>query len=369
MAVGLPLKVTYADGDVYAASDVNDTNGTINAYVPTGPASGVNKIINADTRFNQRNFTSISGVADTYGFDRFKLVSSGGATWTPQTFTPGAAPIAGYDGVNYSEIVTAGQTGTTPYTLYNTTIEDVRVLAGQSVTLSYFAKSASGTPKIALEVIQAFGSGGSPSAAVFTYVSQTTISTSWTRYSVSFTMPSISGKTIGTTANTSLTAINLWISAGTDFNARTGSLGIQSNTFSIWGLQLQAGSTATAFQTATGTIQGELAACQRYYVRFASSDAYAAYAVGTASQTNTTDFVVNLPVTMRINPSAIDYSNIGTVDGANAILSGGTLAIPASTNGNDKPFVRYSKTGATQFRPYFLINNAGTGYIGFSAEL
>jgi hypothetical protein len=30
MAVGLPLKTTYANGDVYSASDVNDTNGTIN---------------------------------------------------------------------------------------------------------------------------------------------------------------------------------------------------------------------------------------------------------------------------------------------------------------------------------------------------
>ena len=30
MAVGWPTKTTYANGDVYSASDVNDTNGTIN---------------------------------------------------------------------------------------------------------------------------------------------------------------------------------------------------------------------------------------------------------------------------------------------------------------------------------------------------
>jgi hypothetical protein len=35
MAVGLPLKTTYANGDVYSASDVNDTNGTINLIKPT----------------------------------------------------------------------------------------------------------------------------------------------------------------------------------------------------------------------------------------------------------------------------------------------------------------------------------------------
>jgi hypothetical protein len=30
MAVGFPTKVTYANGDVFSASDINDTNGTLN---------------------------------------------------------------------------------------------------------------------------------------------------------------------------------------------------------------------------------------------------------------------------------------------------------------------------------------------------
>ena len=35
MAVGFPTKVTYADGDVYSASDVNDSNGTLNLINPS----------------------------------------------------------------------------------------------------------------------------------------------------------------------------------------------------------------------------------------------------------------------------------------------------------------------------------------------
>ena len=35
MAVGFPTKVTYANGDVFSASDINDTNGTINLINPT----------------------------------------------------------------------------------------------------------------------------------------------------------------------------------------------------------------------------------------------------------------------------------------------------------------------------------------------
>jgi hypothetical protein len=35
MAVGFPTKVTYANGDVFSASDINDTNGTINLINPS----------------------------------------------------------------------------------------------------------------------------------------------------------------------------------------------------------------------------------------------------------------------------------------------------------------------------------------------
>jgi len=39
MAVGFPTKVTYANGDVFSASDVNDTNGTLNLVNPTAKGS------------------------------------------------------------------------------------------------------------------------------------------------------------------------------------------------------------------------------------------------------------------------------------------------------------------------------------------
>lgn len=35
MAAGFPTKVTYANGDVFSASDINDTNGTLNLIKPT----------------------------------------------------------------------------------------------------------------------------------------------------------------------------------------------------------------------------------------------------------------------------------------------------------------------------------------------
>ena len=233
-------------------------------------AAGKNKIINGDFYWNQRNFTNTTTTL-TYGFDRFQLSASNGTnTYSAETFTTGAAPVAGYEAKNYARLVSTGQTLTNANTRLNQNIENVRTFAGQTVTVSFWAQSGSGTPSVAVELQQNFGTGGSPSAAVNTIISspaKQAISTSWARYSFTISVPSISGKTIGTNEGTSFVVVSIWVSAGTDFNARTGSLGIQSNTFNFWGLQVEAGSVATSFQTATGTLQGELAACQRYFQR------------------------------------------------------------------------------------------------------
>jgi len=233
-------------------------------------AAGKNAIMNGDFYINQRAFTSTTTDA-TYTFDRWQAKTTDGTnTFSSQTFTPGTAPVAGYEGKNYLRIVTSGQTATNARTNIQQPIENVRVFAGQTVTVSFWAKAASGTPSITPEFLQSFGTGGSPSSVVNTIIAspaKQAITTSWARYSFNISVPSISGKTVGTTDNTSALYLLLWVSAGSDFNSRTGSLGIQTNTFEFWGVQVELGTTATTFTTATGTIQGELAACQRYFER------------------------------------------------------------------------------------------------------
>jgi hypothetical protein len=335
-------------------------------------AAGKNYLINGDFRVNQRSFTSVSGTQNTsYGFDRWLNSSFGGgtATYTAQTFTLGSAPVSGYEGRNYIDIATTGQTATNVTTRLDQRIESVRTLANQTATISFWAKAASGTPKAAIELDQQFGTGGSPSTRVTTYAGQVTLSTSWARYSVTVSVPSISGKTIGTDGNDFL-ALNLWVSAGTDFNARTGSLGIQTNTFSLWGVQVEAGSVATAFQTATGTLQGELAACQRYYIRYASAQLFGKYGLGYAHSTTQASIFLFNPVTMRVKPTSIEFSLLGLT-----IENTSTTAITALTiiDGSNNQPVNLNATvasGLTTNRPYELSNNASaSGYVGLSAEL
>jgi hypothetical protein len=195
-------------------------------------------------------------------------------------------------------------------------IEDVRTFAGQTITISFWAKAASGTPKVVVETEQFFGTGGSPSANVTSYAGQVTLSTSWNRYSVSLTVPSISGKTIGTTANTSFIELNLWTSAGTDFNARTGSLGIQSTTIDFWGVQVEKGTTATPFEYRP--IGTELALCQRYYV--SESCRINGYTDQAGTPGTVRYFSVWLPVTMREAPTSGNISGT-TAAGAATVYS------------------------------------------------
>jgi hypothetical protein len=277
--------------------------------------------------------------------------------------------VSGYEGANYSRIVTAGQTSAAVNTDLRQRTEDVRTLAGQTVTYSFFAKANTGTPKIALEISQNFGSGGSPSASVSTYAGQVTIGTSWARYSITFAVPSISGKTIGTDP-TSFLGTNLYVSAGSNFNARTGSLGIQNNTFELWGIQLEAASTASNFQTTAGSKEGELAVCQRYYYRTSGGNSYGRLALGIAASTTVAQIIIPLPVTMRTVATSVDYSTLLLYDAVNLVtITSLTLtSLAQSTNVGTVDAVVAS--GLTQFRPYMLAqNNSATAYIGFSAEL
>jgi hypothetical protein len=365
MATGWPMKTTYANGDVYSASDVNDTNGTINLLgASVAYAAGKNKLINGDFYFNQRAFSSTTTNA-AYGFDRWVVTAvDGTTTYSAQAFTPGTAPVAGYESVNFARLVSTGQTLTTAQSRLTQRIEDVRTIAGQTVTMSFWAKASTGTPNIAVSFAQNFGSGGS--ATVSTNGQKFAITSSWVRYSKTFSIPSVSGKTIGAG---SYTNTNLWISAGSDQNTQTDTLGIQSITVDFWGVQVEQGSTATAFQTATGTIQGELAACQRYF-EVINGAALAGTTVGT-----TQVYVVGTyKVQKRIDPTLTGLQTVVNVQGLNS--GGGYKASTASTyafnSNNAQGFYGLAAviTGFTGLTGNnFVIVNDTNNIISASAEL
>ena len=324
--------------------------------------AGKNKIINGDFNINQRSFTSTTGAAD-YGFDRWLMEASGGGTYSAQTFTTGAAPVAGYESKNFARIATTGQSGAGVYTLLEQKIEDVRTFAGQTVTVSLWAKAASAGAKIGLELSQSFGSGGS--AQVNTALGSVTLTTSWARYSLSVAVPSISGKTIGTADSLTL---GLWTSAGTTFATRASSIGIQTATIDMWGVQIEYGSKATPFETATGTLQGELAACQRYFERMQSGGSDAPFGMGVAYTSSAPLIYVQHQTPKRVVPS---YSFNGTWE----LVGGNTLVAMTSplASSNSVSVFGFQMTGTasgmTQGHAQLLRSGTDTPYIDVSAEL
>jgi hypothetical protein len=322
-----------------------------------GFTAGKNRIINGDFGVWQRgtSFSITNTIA--YTADRFMVQcnsASLAATISQQTFTPGTAPVAGYEGQFFLRVTNpAGATNTE----IQQRIEDVRTFAGQTVTLSFWAKASSAVT-MANTIIQNFGSGGS--GTVSTTGTSQTLTTSWARYSTTINVPSVSGKTIGTSSY--LQVYPMYYSSGT----------IASNVIDIWGVQIEAGSVATAFQTATGTIQGELAACQRYYWRSTPSSGYGILTTGGGVYSTTqADVYVANPVQMRVTPTSMDFSTLElTIPGtSNTTVTGLTF----SGTECSALIMRCAVTvasGLTASRTCSLRQGGSSAaYLGFSAEL
>jgi hypothetical protein len=301
------------------------------------PFAAGNVIINGAFDIWQRGAGAYTG--NVYTADRWFFYGQGSGvshSATRQTFTPGSAPVAGYEGeFFYRDVITSGSDANSQMILVQR-IEDVRTFAGQTVTMSFWAKANSGTPKIGVEMYQNFGSGGSgPVSGIGQSV---TISTSWARYSLTFTVPSVSGKTIGTSST--LEAL-LWLSAGSSANTRSGSIGLQSNTFDIWGVQLEAGTVATPFRRNAPSIQAELAACQRYYQKSYNvdttpgsvTDVGAVQFTGSTNGGGNTATPVPFRVQMRATPSMAFWTLGGTANAWDYERSGASGNLTAFPSG------------------------------------
>lgn len=301
MATGWPMKVTYANGDVYSASDVNDITGTINLLTSTTLSyqAGKNRIINGGMDIWQRG-TSIALAASTsytsaYNADRFTMPTNASQACTVSRQATG--DTTNLPNIQYCARVqrNSGQTGTGQLN-FGQPLETVNSvpLAGQAVTLSFYARKGANysATSNALGVTLLSGTGTDQTAwsgytGSATVISQTaTLTSTWQRFTYTATV---------STTSTELTAYYSFSPTGT---AST------NDYFEITGVQLELGSYATTFSRAGGTIQGELAACQRYY-QFVGGTAngfpMATFYNSASSQTNRVP--ISFPVQMRTAPT------------------------------------------------------------------
>lgn len=353
-----------ANGDVWSSTSGVYARVNSETKLMTDNSGYKNRMINGSFEINQRGATSTT--ADlSYVFDRWFLNRSGGtATYSSQTGTIGNLTD---NFVTHARIVTASQSAAGDFALLAQALDGVHNLAGKTVTVSFWAKAGSGTPKIAVEWSQVFGTGGS--AAVNTYGGQVTLSTSWVRYSVTMSIPSVTSKTLGSTVHYG--QLNLWTSAGTTYSSRTGTLGVQNTTIDIWGVQVEDNPIATSYEYRPAAI--ELLLCQRYYYRINSSEGglYTNF-VYTRQDTATVAYgVIHLPVKMRRNQT-LENSALSTFlynEGTGAVQPSG-LAIDMANQMSPSISVTYATGGRTVGRAGTLYaNNTSSAYIALNAEV
>jgi hypothetical protein len=157
-----------------------------------------------------------------------------------------------------------GNAGAGAYSTLQQPIEGLRRLSGKTVTLSFWGAVTSGTAKLGINYLQDCGTGGSPSLAAWnsTTGQSVTLSTTWTRFSVTTAIASAAGKTTGTNGN-DCTRLAFAFSSGATNNTLFGGIGVQTANFYFWGVQLELGTVATPLEKLDPVTQ--LQQCQRFF--------------------------------------------------------------------------------------------------------
>ena len=290
------------------ARDLADLGGSADA----GGLTGRNLIINGAFQCWQRSISVSSQTGSGYKTaDRWYTNASGGTyNQSQQTVTLGDSAIGDFKYFLRHEVTTGDDfTGI----LYR--IEDVQSVPEGTVTLSFYAKGTNpNSGHFEMIARQDFGTGGSPSSDVIQTAQDVTLTSSWQRFELQITVPSISGKTLGTDGNS---YYQLQFTQPSDDDSS------DAWTLDITGVQLEVGQTATPFEHRS--FGDELTRCQRYFCKSYNYDiapgasgsinnlkGAAAVSGGTSTANRPFWSAGQYPVIMRSEPTIVLYHYDGT---------------------------------------------------------
>lgn len=299
--------ISATGNDVPARLAVGNNGETLIADSSTStglrwqPSTGRNFALNSDFTIWQRG-TSITPTSNggAYCADRWYITRGSNTSITATQQTAGNLSVTPNQAFRYYARVqrTAGSTTTSNVDfgqMFETS--QVTMLAGQTVTFSAYIRKGANfsatSDALSMQIIEGTGTDQKQMDGGYTGSNNVvstakTLTSSWQRFSVT-----------GTIA-TSSTEITIKFSY-----TPTGTAGA-SDLFEVTGVQLELGSVPTAWNLATGTLQNELAACQRYayVIRQDGSPNIANVAFGNAFTSTQTFHVLPLQVEMRTAPTA-----------------------------------------------------------------
>jgi hypothetical protein len=340
-----------------------------------------NRIINGAMVIDQRNAgASVTAVSGQFTLDRWLSTSTQTNKYSvEQTITGIAAPtgFTDYLAVTSSSAysVLTGDTFLISQAIEGFNVADLGwgTANAQSVTLSFRVYSSlTGT----------FG-GVLVNDSTRSYPFSYTISAANTWTTISIT---IAGDTTGTwlTNNGVGIRVRFGLGSGATFSGTAGAwaagnlvqptgtvsvVGTNGATWYITGVQLEKGSTATSFDYRPyGT---ELQLCQRYYYKQIPPIANQAFGNGYSTSATAFNCLVQFPVTMRTNPTALETS--GTASHyAQENPNGATLlsSVPAFYRASfNTAVVSGVASGLTTGQGVMMRNDSTSAYLAWSAEL
>lgn len=163
----------------------------------------------------------------------------------------------------------------------------------------------------------------------------------------------------GTYGNSPLAVTGITAGANTTIEFSTGTCSFP---------QLERGTQATSFEYRQ--YQQELALCQRYYYRSraaATNDALTTF--GEIYNGTNGQVIFVMPVTMRVSPTALDWSSITATVPSTGNWTVNTLAIANGSGGNQVLLDFAVTSGLTANRNPYLKASSTSSFIGVSSEL
>jgi len=332
------------------ANPISNPSVWSRAFIPESLAQKesryYNFIINGGFRIAQRGSSnSFSGLASGYAADRWLWDQSAGETTInrfdiiPPSVSPYPQPGQLTGGLNISRTV-AGSV-----CVLSQKIENVVNLSGSknSLVMSIPSNSHDPSTTVLIEVVQNFGTGGSPSAPFNTVVGTLDLNSSYAPQFFIFDLPSIQGKVLGTNQGTSYIQLKLTFS---------------DNLYNLDPLGISYTMSPIRHNYIPRNFQEELALCQRYYEKSypinivpGSNETLNLFTTQESGNNNSTYIVkrtIQFKNTKFKTPTVLTYSEIGT-PGFVDVESG--QVIPVLQNIGDSSFaVLATNVGNSTFR-------------------
>jgi len=363
-AASTPARLAVGNNGETLVADSSTSTGL--RYIPATIMT--NPVINSCFDIWQRgtSIASVAGVsytADRHTFFRGAYVL--GATISRQATND----TTNLPNVQYCARVQRDSGNTSTQSLnFGSSMETANAIpfAGKTITFSFYARAganfSSASNALSVPLYSGTGTDQNITGAYTGFATvgtvNATLTTTWQRFSVTATV-----------------ATNVTEMAYQASYTPVGTAGA-ADFFEITGFQIDIGSIALPVRRNGATIQGELAACQRYYQRWttANGGSSVAYIQPVFVYTGTQIFgVYKLTTTMRGAPT---LETTGTASNYRCIIGGGNYVmtgVPTIDQGNPDTIMLlypYSTGGLTVGQAGVAgINTSSSSYLGFSAEL